>query len=149
MIRILEEPKRDTYKSLLSLAMEVCDEFILVKREQIEIDESGQNLLTFLKPFLKEIKRQDNWPGTGLLGHYAEVYYFNCSYELVDILTSKTDGLYGWMQPSSLEDICFFKNGIEWLVTVSHEQIGWINTNDKDDFTKLRRINGLEIEQVS
>jgi len=146
LIKILEEPKGDTYKELLSLAMEVCDEFILVKREQISINESGQNLLTVLKPFLKEMKRQDNWPGTGLLGHYAEVYYFNCSDDLVETLTSKTEGLYSWMLPSLLEDICFFKNGSEWLVTISHEQMGWINTNDKDDIIKLSKINGLKIE---
>lgn len=38
MIEILEEPINNTYKQLISLAFEICDEFILVKRDQLGLN---------------------------------------------------------------------------------------------------------------
>ena len=138
MIEILEEPIGDAYKKLITLAMAVCDEFILVKRDQLPLNQSGHNFIERIKPFLKEIKKQDNWPGTRLSGHYADVYYFKCTEELIEILTSSVEGLYSWIQPNTLEDLCFFKNQKEWLVTVSHERMGRINTSEESEVLKLK-----------
>ncbi|MEI0735529.1 hypothetical protein VQ056_00690 [Paenibacillus sp. JTLBN-2024] len=68
MIQILEEPIGVTYASLISLAFDVCDEFILVKRDQIGLHPNAEALLDRLQPYVKEMKRQDEWPGTRLLG---------------------------------------------------------------------------------
>lgn len=57
--------------------MEVCDEFILVKRDQMELEPEGYELLERLQPFLKEIVKDDYWPGTRLMGHYADVYFLD------------------------------------------------------------------------
>lgn len=55
--------------------MEVCDEFILVKRDQMELEPEGVELLEQLQPFLKKVIKDDYWPGTRLMGHYADVYF--------------------------------------------------------------------------
>lgn len=78
MIQILEEPVGRTYKQLISLAFNTCDEFILVRREQLELTEKMEILIDELKPYVKTLKQQEEWPGTRLLGHHADIYYFNC-----------------------------------------------------------------------
>ncbi|WP_159888707.1 hypothetical protein [Paenibacillus puerhi] len=143
MIQILEEPYGNTYKSLLKLALNVCDEFILVKRDQIPLFENGNDILKTLNPFLKEVKKQESWPGTCLMGHFADVYYFECREDLVDVFTEHTESLYSWMQPHILEDLCFFKDKKPWLITVSHEKMGWIDTNNVSELEKLKEFKGL------
>jgi hypothetical protein len=68
--------------------MEVCDEFILVKRDQMPLEPGGYELLEQFKPFFQELRKDDYWPGTRLLGHYADIYHFRCSPEATDILFS-------------------------------------------------------------
>ncbi|WP_270168634.1 hypothetical protein [Paenibacillus sp. SYP-B4298] len=145
MIQILEEPTGVTYKQLISLAFTLCDEFILVKRDQIELNEKGQTFIEELQPHIKEIRKQEEWPGTRLFGHYADVYYFDCKGELLEILLTKVDRLYEWMQPGLLEDLCFYKNGEEWLVTIAHENEGFIKTTERQEILKIREIAGIVI----
>ena len=145
MIQLLEEPSGITYTQLVSLAFSLCDEFILVKRDQIDLNKNGEALIEKLKPHIKEIRRQEEWPGTRLLGHYADVYYFNCTEALKRILLRTTDRLYEWSQPGLLEDLCFYKNKEEWLVTVGHEGIGIIKTTEREEILKIREIEGIMI----
>lgn len=94
----MQEPTGQTYKTLVQVAMEVCDEFILVKRDQMELEPEGYELLEQLQPFLKKVIKDDYWPGTRLMGHYADVYFFDCSPEAVNILLSYSTSLYSWVQ---------------------------------------------------
>lgn len=145
MKEILEEPTGNTYKQLVELAFSVCDEFTLVKREQLDLNENAQQLLKELKPYIKEIKKQNEWPGTKLLGHYADVYYFDCKQELKEILIRNTDRLYQWVQPELLEDLCFFKNKNVWLVTIAHEREGRIFPTDHNEIQRITEIEGMLI----
>lgn len=143
MREFLEEPKGTTYKELLDVAFSICDEFLLVKRDQLDLNKNAIKFIEEIKPYIKEIRRQDEWPGTTLLGHYADVYYFYCNEELKEVLIRKTERLYQWLQPELLEDICFFKNGEVWLATIAHERIGVIMTEDQNEIEKIRGINGI------
>ncbi len=143
MIQLLEEPTGSAYKALLTLAMERCDTCLFVKRDQLPLEQSGYTFVEQLQPYLKDVKRLQQWPGTRLLGHFAEVYEVRCAQQLVELLTSATKGLYGWLQPRLLEDLCFMRDGQEWLVTVSHEQIGYIHHFDEQDVQRLREIPDL------
>ncbi|MUG68977.1 hypothetical protein GNP94_23775 [Paenibacillus campinasensis] len=145
MIQILEEPIGVTYKQLISLAFNICDEFILVKRDQIILNENGKTFIDELKPYIKEIRKQEEWPGTRLFGHYADVYYFDCKDGLEEKLLTRVDRLYEWMQPELLEDLCFYKNGEEWLVTIAHENEGFIKTTERQEILKIREIEGIMI----
>jgi hypothetical protein len=145
MIQILEEPVGHTYKQLIKLAFSICDQFILVERDQLAVNENGKQLIADLTPYVKVIKKQDNWPGTQLLGHEADVYYFDCEPELEQLVLERADRLYQWVCPEKLEDLCFFKQGKPWLVTSAHEQIGWIKTTEWEEILRLREVEGLMI----
>lgn len=142
-IELLEEPVGDTYRQLLSLAFNVCDQCILVQRDQIPISLNDGKLMEELKPYIQEVRKQEEWPGTQLMGHYADVYYMACTKELEQLLLTKADRLYAWTQPYLLDDLCFFRNGQVWLINVAHEQLGYIYTEDWQDVLKLREIDGL------
>ncbi len=62
MIEILEEPVGNTYRQLISLAFNICDEFILVKRDQIELSKNSELLIEELNPYVKAMKKQEEWP---------------------------------------------------------------------------------------
>lgn len=145
MIEILEEPIGNTYRQLISLAFNICDEFILVKRDQIELSENSELLIKELNPYLKAVKKQEDWPGTRLFGHFADVYYFDCIPELEQILINKAERLYQWMQPELLEDLCFYKDREEWLITIAHEKLGSIKTSLREEILRIREIEGIMI----
>ncbi|HAG01372.1 MULTISPECIES: hypothetical protein [Paenibacillus] len=149
MIQILEEPVGSTYKQLISLAFKICDEFILVKREQLELTEKTKILIEELKPYVNTVKKQEEWPGTRLLGHHADIYYFNCKPELEELLINKAKGLYRWRHPDLLEDLCFFKNKEVWLLTTAHEQLGFITTTDRVEISMIREIEGIMIQEIA
>lgn len=56
MIQILEEPTGVTYKQLISLAFTICDEFILVKRDQIELSEKAKHSLRNYNTYKRDYK---------------------------------------------------------------------------------------------
>jgi len=145
MKELLEEPKGKTYKELLDVAFSICDECILVDRDQHELTEDVESFLQKIKPYIKEIKKQDEWPGTTLVGHYADVYYFDCTQELKEVLLSKSEHLYEWLDPKLFEDLCFFKDSNPWLVTIAHEGLGFIMTEDQMEIERVREIKGIEL----
>ncbi|ANY75269.1 hypothetical protein BBD41_23320 [Paenibacillus ihbetae] len=148
MIQILEEPVGSTYKQLISLAFNICDEFILIKRDQLELTKKTEVLIEELKLYVKTVKKQEEWPGTRLLGHHADVYYFDCKPELEELLINKANGLYRWRHPELLEDLCFFKNNTVWLMTTAHENLGFIKTTDREEISMIREIEGIMIQEI-
>lgn len=148
MIYLTDEPKENTYKDLINVAFDICSEFILVQRDQIALNEESQLLLNRLKPYVKRQEKQDYWPGTMLLGHFATVYYFDCNQELKCIIENEVNRLYEWMQPDKLEDLCFYKDNKEWLIVTAHEKIGTIKTDEQDEIKRISNINGIRLEIV-
>lgn len=145
MIPLLEEPMGATYKQLISLAFDLCDEFILVKRDQMKTDANAEALLLELQPHLREMRKQESWPGTELMGHDAEVYYFDCNEETKALILGKAERLYEWTQPERLEDLCFFRNQEPWLVTIAHERQGFIKATEDYDMKRIEAIEGIVI----
>ncbi|MEK4104972.1 hypothetical protein NST28_12905 [Paenibacillus sp. FSL R10-2791] len=144
----MQEPTGQTYKTLVQVAMEVCDEFILVKRDQMELEPEGVELLEQLQPFLKKVIKDDYWPGTRLMGHYADVYFFNCSPEAVDILLSYSTSLYSWVQTRLPDDLCFLKQGQPWLINTAHERESNLITDVNEELNRLEEC-GLLFRDLS
>jgi hypothetical protein len=144
----LEEPSGGAYRTLIQLALEVCDTFILVKRDQMELEAEGQELFERLQPYFIETRKDDYWPGTRLLGHYADIHHFRCSPEAADILLDYTDRLYGWVQPGLPDDLCFFKEGEAWLINTAHEHSSHLDTEVEEELTQLEE-SGLLIRDLS
>lgn len=80
------------------------------------------------------------WPGTKTTEKHKVINYYNCRKfrKTVDILPN-------FFEPnknSLPEDICFYRNGIPWFFTVSHEQYVFADNLTEEDITFLKPIRG-------
>lgn len=147
MININIEPKNDTYRLLVDLSFDLCDEFILVVRKDLCLkpNDSAKSVLEKLNDYLKEMKEQSEWAGTELLEHTAYVYHYHTSPEAREIIKEVSNSLYSWVQPNLPEDLSFYKSGKPWLVNTAHEKQSFILSEDKSEIDRIVNIKGLEI----
>lgn len=144
---IENNPEDKAYRDLIDLAFDTCDEFILVVRRNIDISDNMNNVLKKLKPFLKEVKEQFEWPGTiDLSEQPALVYYYGTGNNAKEILKQASNSLHEWIQPHLPEDLCFIKNSKPWLINISHERLSYILTEDKEDINRIIKIKGFKIK---
>jgi len=54
---IENNPEDKIYRDLIDLAFDICDEFILVIRRDMDISDNMNNVLEKLKPFLKNERK--------------------------------------------------------------------------------------------
>lgn len=142
---ITSEPQNDVYRHLVCLAFDLCDEFILVVRKDLCLNDNAKSVLEKLNDHLKEMKKQSEWAGTKLLGHTAYVYHYHTSPEAREIIKEVSNSLYSWMQPNLPEDLSFYKSGKPWLVNTAHENQSFILSEDKSEIDRIVNIKGLEI----
>lgn len=139
-------PKDKVYRELMDLAFEICDEFVLVVRNDMDINANVNHVLEKLEPYLTEIKEQFEWPGTRYYGEKpAQVYYYNTNKYAKEILKQVSNSLHDWVQPSLPEDLSFIKNHQPWLINTSHEYESYIVTEDKKEIDKVAQIKGLNV----
>ena len=144
MIKIIEEPRGEVYKSLLSYAFEQCEAFILVDRHSFTLSEQGENFLKALKSEIVDIDVEQSWPGTKLEDGFANIYRFKTSEHALSVLEAHTSRLYEWLKPHLLEDLIFYKEHYEpWLVTISQEEMSWIQTDDVETCCKKLKEIGI------
>ncbi|WP_051542204.1 hypothetical protein [Clostridium lundense] len=104
------------------------------------------NVLETLRPSLKEVKQQSEWPGTIYLGEQPVfVYYYNTDNHAKEVLKQVSNSLHDWLQPNLPEDLSFIKNSKPWLINTSHENGSYILTDDDEEINRIRKINGLII----
>lgn len=121
------------YINLLKYSLKFCDRFNLVVRNSIDFDTQGKELLGSLNKFLINCEEKAEWPGTRLLDDKANVYNYILCIEAIETLTCVVDNLFGWLQPKYPEDLCLFrKNGSNWLVTITHENDGFLLLTDEE-----------------
>jgi len=138
---IESEPKDKVYRDLIDLAFDICDEFLLVVRNDLFFNQNVDYLLEKLKPSLIKTKDVYQWPGTILAGGKpAKIYYYKADNNVKTTIKIATNSLYSWVQPDLPEDLSFIKNGEYWLVTTSHEFESYINTDDKEEILKISNI---------
>jgi hypothetical protein len=136
---ISSEPAGDSYCEIIRSAANYCDAFILVVRSSIGVDESATKLLSRLRTFLLSESEESEWPGTQLLEGSAMVYKFVVCQEALDLLIKASSSLFGWIQPSLPEDLCFLRSDESpWLVTIAHERDGYFLLAE-DEVEKLRK----------
>ena len=145
---IICDTKNDaSYKKLIDLAFDVCDEFILVDRNStsLYLEDCGMLVLEKLKGSLKEMKKESEWVSNRLFDQTASVYYYRTDNEAREIIKGASNSLYSWVHPNLPEDLSFIKNGTPWLINNSHEHESYIETDDKEEIRKLLKIDGLYI----
>lgn len=144
---IVEEPVREAYNMLIDYAAEVCEEFTLVQRDD-DLNEKAAYVLYKLIDNLIEVKEQQSWPGTELRDSSAHVYYYRLNQITKEILKNHASSLYSWIEPNLLEDLSFFKKDRKpWLITISHEQFGWIDNFTSDEISTLILQKGIPMEE--
>jgi len=120
------EPQDDVYRGLLSLGSAKCSMATLVLRDQHR-SSNQTRILHLLDPFLREVRFVEEWPGTQLIGHKAELREYLVTSKLVEVLSNVADRLYAWQEPDHPEDLCLFRSsGQVWLASISHEQDAYL-----------------------
>ena len=146
------EPRGETYRRVIDLALHFCDQALLVIRTNISLSPYGAQTLKFLEPFLlRKMAKATQWPGTVL--HYndlfpdntATVYYYRLCSESARILKDAVEGLYSWKQPECPEDLCLLRSdGSPWLVTITHEEDSYLELTPKEKDRLLADVPELD-----
>lgn len=145
---IKSEPKGKIYEELIEIAFEVCDEFILVLRSDVEISENANSVIERLSGSLKCSKEQFVWAGTEYFGENpAKVFYFKTDEKSKSTLLKVANSFHEWFQPNLPEDLSFYKDGSEWLVNTAHEYSTYIYTTDSEIKEKILKIEGIEVKE--
>jgi hypothetical protein len=145
MIIIKHNPKKDVYKKLIDVAFEICDTFHLVLRKDMGPLNKCLPILKMLESSLIVMKEESEWASTILGdGQTAKVYYYRTDTNASKIIREVSNSLYDWVHPSFPEDLSFFKEGKEWLVTISHENECYIITDEESEIEKVMSIKGLK-----
>lgn len=111
------------YFCILDFCAKRASKFLLIVRDQLDLDASGQQTIDELEPFLLDKQRGTEWPGTQLLGHEATLFRYEAREGALDVLKRKTNSFYGWQQPNLPEDLCFLRERDEPLwITIAHEE---------------------------
>jgi hypothetical protein len=149
---IRTEPKGETYRRVIDLALHFCDHALLVIRDSININQHGTQLLRTLEPFLlRKLSGTTQWPGTVL--HYNDLFpdntatasYFRLCTESARILKDSVEGLYSWRQPECPEDLCLLRpDGSPWLVSITHEEDSYFELTAREKDRLLADVPELD-----
>lgn len=149
MISIQQEPVGETYKKLIEYAARRSSQFVLVvDASYLESEESCSRILDQLKLYLIKKIKHNSWPGTTSYGRCSTIYYFQCNTHTVSILQNSVDSLYGWLPPTLPMDLSFIdENNYEWLVSVTHEKMSWLNICDEEKQHILDYVPNLQLRE--
>ena len=139
------DPKNYEYKNLIDLAFDVCNEFILVVRKDLDLNEYARIILEKLQGSLKGMKEGSIWVSGQLLGKTAFDYHYNTDNQAREIIKECSDSLHSWVQPNLPEDLSFIKNDRAWLINTAHEYESYIETEDEEEIDKIIKIKVLKV----
>jgi hypothetical protein len=140
------EPSEETYREIIRCGLLYCTQFSLVLRSSIHLNESGSQFLQSLRPFLLKAESTSEWPGTRLIDDVADVFYYELSPVSAELITSVSTRLFQWTQPELPEDLCLLRTPADpWLVTIAHEQDGYLNLSDDERVALQGAIPQLEL----
>jgi hypothetical protein len=115
----------------------------------LEHDDLLRGISTFL---IRQVIGLREWPGTRMftVEFHKVLNQYRISKQTREFIMSQTQ-IINPIPFSLPEDICFYRNGIPWLVTVSHENsISMINVTRKDiEFVVGLRVKYSSIETSS
>jgi len=146
LVKIVEEPRAETYLRLLQFAQRRNSLFSLVWRDQHEIVRSAIAVEEALRPDLVREKQTDQWPGKRLLGDLATVRLYKLSPSALSVL-AEAKSLFAWVAPDRPEDLAFYVGEDNpWLGSISHEMDSFLYS-DAIDLEELRAtVRGLKME---
>lgn len=148
MLDLIDEPRDQTYRDLLRLAIHHCSSFSLTWRDRINFSELANRVRSSLQPSLIREVYTDEWPGTKLSGgHQAMVRHYQFTEDTLEIL-SRTPSLYAWLSPSLPEDLALYKSDdICWLLSIAHEKDAAILDEAITVDDLLKTVPGIKVKR--
>jgi hypothetical protein len=148
VFNIKNEPVGVTYQELLRCSARFCDAFLLVVRNERDLNEDARRLLDNLSDFGISAKSENRWPGTELVNGTALVYRFVLNDSSIGQLSGAVRGLFDWVAPSRPEDLCFLRsNGLAWLTTIAHERDAYLTLAEGEEPVVTKDVPGLVLER--
>lgn len=138
----LNEPKQENYKKLMDLAFKYCDKFAFIRHSQLFYHQTIDLLLAELQEEFIVSKEQTEWPGT-ISVPPATVYYFETTDNAREIIQKACESLFDWKAPYLPDDLCFFRDGNEWLINTAHERFCAIKTDEEEIINEIKKLEGL------
>lgn len=139
------ETRIDSIKELTAGLLNYADSFSFVVREDNEISQNVNNLISDLSIFLIEKKEVQEWPGTKLLLGFAKFYRFNLNAESAFILNVYENYLYKWVQPELPEDLIFYKQEQPVFISITHENDAYFELDIEG--INIMNLHGLTINK--
>lgn len=116
----------DAYIQLMKFLFEKSQQFILVIRYDIILNDKINKIMDELSPFLIKKVRQSCWANTDLCcedyDSQTMVYYFSSTKGAMEIILNNTSNLFQWVQPSFPEDISFLIDEEYFFTSTTHEK---------------------------
>jgi|LSQX01.2.fsa_nt_gb hypothetical protein len=127
---------------IISYAMKTCESFSLITNQKrphskTPPNSDSENVILALQPYLlKQITGVRAWPAGGTKSNHKIISFYHCNkYCCADLL--KLGDFFSPIDNKLPEDICFYRDNIAWLVTVSHERYGFMFFPSKSDIDFL------------
>ncbi|MGM1047483.1 MAG: leucine-rich repeat domain-containing protein [Bacillota bacterium] len=135
--------KGEAYRRLIDYVMERSRFFVLANRYGMA--ESGEKVLTALKPFFIEKRRMgEMYPDNAIAYSEGTYYIYKCCSEAGEILKEIADGLFAWQNPNLPEDLCFWdERENDYLYVVAHEEMAGMNLDEAEAAALAKSIPGL------
>lgn len=119
--------------------------FVYFIDDEVEGHLEGIRIREKLRPYLidtRELPAQ--WPRSKISGYTFELHidiYRICP-EIEAFLLSR-NGIFDWGYPTHPEDMAFFKDGVCWFATTTHEKeaVFWASDEDEETFELFEKLD--------
>ncbi len=136
------------YENVINYAMKTSDVFSVVSFKskpysvEIPITDNDELMKVLEEALIKKFVNSKGWPGTETRDNHRVISIYKCCrYSREELL--KMPNFFFAFKDNLPEDICFYRNGIAWFVTTSHEEYAWIYNATIED-VKFLEANGID-----
>lgn len=132
------------YEETINYAMNTSDVFsiIAVQKKPYSVIPPLTNYDEFLQSLdqclVNKIINVKGWPGTETRNNHKVICIYNCCKFSRNVML-KMSNIFQAFELYMPEDICFYRNDIAWLVTVSHEKYAFMYNTTKEDIIFLKK----------
>lgn len=139
IVNIEDEPIFECYRMLMDYAFKNSKKFFLHVPDGLQVNDSVYNLFSEMKNHLIDVVPSYEFISTEY--GEGEVHIFECNDYTNEIIRNKVTGLYDWRLPELPEDLGFiYENDEDWFTTISHENMGSIETESLKVVKELENI---------
>lgn len=128
----------NNYIEIIKYCIKSSDTFSVISNikkpySQIPPKSEHDEILKYFEPYLlKQVIGIKNWPGTSTRDNHKVISIYKCQKETYKLLMNLPN-IFTPLSNNLPEDICFYRNDMEWLVSVSHEKLAYISHETKQD----------------